>query len=223
MKRLWIPLLLIALVVACNDRDATSTLKPGDASRTKLSRAELLPPPRNDYPDHFDLVVGNPDDTSNVEGLLTLTAYDSRGGIAGHTGNISYVSADPSIATVDAYGVVRGQREGETLVTATVQSVSASLLICVSDHSIAAPTVVVPHDAPLDSTGAIEWQWAAKQGGIVKAFRADGTLMSNLCVHWSTSDSTQARLARNGALTFLTATPIGDVRARAYVGSLGAP
>lgn len=218
-----------AVILACTDKIPTSSIRPGSRDDVKLVSAKLLPPARlNDSTDHLDLVIGNPNDTSNVEALITLEAYDTRGRLATKTGNPSYLSADPSVAIVDGYGVVRGQREGETLVTASVQGVSASLLVCVTDKSLPVPKVVVPDPvAPVvfgDSASTpVLYQWIVKQGTILQAFRADGSQISAPCLHWSSSDPTQIAIARNGAVTPLVAYPRDSVVAHATIGSTGAP
>ncbi len=214
-------LLLCTSIVACEDRDPQRSLAPGSPHFVKVGSAVLLPEPKqNDTTDHLDLVVNG--DGTNLEGLVTLYAYDTRGRLLTHTGGISYTTVDPTIATVNN-GVVTGVREGETLVTATVQGVSASLLVCVTDDSLPAPHVVIPEPIPYDTAVAatMAWQWVVKQGSRILAFRQDGSQLSQPCIHWTTTDPAIA-VSRAGVVQLATDVhPDSAVHARATIGSTG--
>lgn len=207
-----------ALVAACEDRDASS-LAPGSPHFVKVGSAVLLPQPKmNDTTDHLDLVVHG--DGTNVDGLVTLYAYDTRGRVLTRTGGISYMTTDTTIATVNN-GVVTAVREGETLVTATVQGVSASLLVCVTDDSLPPPHVVIPEPVAFDPANPLMYQWAVKQGGRITAFRQDGSLLSQPCIHWTTTDPSKVTIARNGLVQLATQSPDTFISAKATIGSTG--
>ena len=110
MKRLLIPAL--AATAACGSRTGPSQPPPPEVKSVSVG-------PRNPT-----LAVGQ-----TVQ--LTDTAYDAQGRVV--TGlTVTWMSANPAVATVDQKGVARGVAAGQAQISATVTSATGTLTLQVT-------------------------------------------------------------------------------------------
>lgn len=100
------------------------------------------------------VVIGPPSSTINIAGTVQLTS-DSRDAL-GNVVNlgVSWISADPSVATVNAVGLVTGVKAGTTTVTASLQGVnSAPVQIVVQSAPSQFPNITGTYDVTGTVTG----------------------------------------------------------------------
>ena len=95
---------------------------------TPVSKLELAPPTIN-------IGVGERD-------RLTASVRDSSGNNLAKT--IAWMSADPSVATVDKDGIIEGKGRGQTTISAAVGSVQSSTIVSVRNVSVAYLEVFPP-------------------------------------------------------------------------------
>lgn len=162
---------------------------------------EDQPTPKPDDP------IDNPDkDKDDEEEVsiymteeLTVKMYDSEAilyTVIGSEKSPVWVSANEAIAVVDANGVVSGVSVGETTITATIGSVSASCKVTVK-KSDAYPTLV------LKQTDAMP-----RVGGSVSLnadVRFNGALQQNVTFAWASENEAIATVSTDGVVTGVSA------------------
>jgi hypothetical protein len=192
----------IFALAGCDAReepDRSSLLAPGNPRYAKIASIGVAPaaPRAGDSADHADLVI---DDDVLRSAQLTVVAYDARGVAVPKTGNASWAVSDTAIATVSPGGVLTGRRSGETLVTAAVQGVSASMRVCAAARLEAVRVVADSAPTMVDSLAPGGWGWRASQTTQFEAYRLDGTRLSNACAHWTYEGDAAYTLDRAGRL-----------------------
>jgi len=100
---------------------------------------------------------------------LTATVHWSSGLTAAATNNVSWISDDPRVATVDAHGVVTAVKAGQSQIRATVETVSGSAAVQVIAVAVAV-SGKVHESAPTEDI--------AVPGATVTAVGADGAVSS---------------------------------------------
>jgi len=139
-----------------------------------------------------DRVVVTPSSaTIDVTETVQLTAevQDANGNPV--VRSVTWTSSDPSVATVDANGLVTGQMDGTVTITATSEGVDGTATITV-DASV--QKVVVTPAADTILVGETTQLTAEPQD-------ANGNPLPNRPVTWATSDPTVATVDGNGLVT----------------------
>lgn len=127
---------------------------------------------------------------------LTATYYDSDN--MPQNAAISWTSSIPSVASIDANGLVRGLQKGQSFITASANGIqSFALLLNVIEDSSAVATITIIKDTAKINVGDQFLYEAEVRNGF-------GDLM-NETVEWSSSDSTVLRINNNGLATALKA------------------
>ncbi|HEX6315117.1 MAG TPA: Ig-like domain-containing protein, partial [Gemmatimonadaceae bacterium] len=157
---------------------ATSELKTGSATINVLS-----PPTAN-------LSLSLPSSTLMVGGVMqaTITATDASGELlTGKT--VAYQSGNPSIATVNSSGAVKGIAEGSVTISAIVDGVVARQPIAVKGGK--ATAISISPSAPIINVGQKTQMTAVVLG-------EDGSPMLNQVVVWSSSNTSVATISATG-------------------------
>jgi len=133
--------------------------------------------------------------TTGSSTTLTATVKDANGAVVTDR-VVSWRSSNALIATVSQAGVVTGVAPGTATITATSETKSANAtitvtLVPVSDVQVDPPTVSIP----------------ARQTATLTATLTDanGTVLTNRPVTWSTSDAQVATVSQAGVVTGVTA------------------
>ena len=116
-----------------------------------------------------------------------------------------YISADPSIATVDSYGVITGVAEGKTTITVTTEGKDSQAKSIFTIESLTIPVEVVILEVPVESVKLDKTELAATVGDdpvkLVATVNPDNA--SDKTVKWTTSDETVATVDDKGEVTFV--------------------
>ncbi|HEX5871789.1 MAG TPA: Ig-like domain-containing protein, partial [Longimicrobium sp.] len=129
---------------------------------------------------------------------LSATARDADGeALSGRT--ISWISADSTIASVSAGGMVTGRRVGETVIVATSEQKSATALVRVTLEPPAAVQIVAPAEMMLVG---VTMQLAAV------ARNAAGAAIPDRVFTWSSANEAVATVSAAGVVRALRS---GDV------------
>ena len=136
-----------------------------------------------------------PTDTPTLDALgatvqLQAIAQDANG----HTVSVEldWTSSDPTVAWVDASGLVTAQANGTTSVTATTGTLADSVAVTV-DQQVAGVSIAPPDSDPLDAIGVTVQLQAAAQD-------ANGHTVS-VEFDWASSDPAIATVNANGLVT----------------------
>jgi uncharacterized protein YjdB len=122
---------------------------------------------------------------------LAASARDASGSVI--TGkSVVWSSSNTAVASVTAQGVVSGVGAGSTTITATVDGVSGTSAVTVSDVPVA--KVVVSPQAPTVTTGSSAQLTATLTD-------ASGNAVSNRVVTWTTSNAAIASVSSTGVVT----------------------
>ncbi len=118
---------------------------------------------------------------------LTAQVLDQRGQVIVGV-PIIWQSSDPSVATVDATGLVRALANGTATITATAGAISGTAAATVAQQANA--VTVAPSDTQLVQGDTLRFT--------AEATDANGHAMDNAEFTWSSSDTTIARVDRSG-------------------------
>jgi uncharacterized protein YjdB len=122
---------------------------------------------------------------------LAASARDANGGVV--TGkSVVWSSSNTAVATVTPQGVVTAVGAGSTTITATIDGVSGTSAVTVSNVAVA--KVDVTPQGPSVNTGS-----SAQLSATVTD--ANGTVVSNRVVTWATSNSAIATVSATGVVT----------------------
>ena len=129
------------------------------------------------------------------------TAVASVAGLDQHgasifVGTISWSTADPAVATVDANGLVRGLGPGQTQVIANAGGKQAQTLVTVIPAPVASVTV-----APPSATLVV----GANQQLTPTTLDGSGNVLTGRVVTWVTSDQTRATVSSTGMVAAVAA------------------
>lgn len=139
-------------------------------------------------------VVVTPSPITMVAGQstqLAASARDASGSVI--TGkSVVWSSSNTAVASVSSQGVVSGVGAGSTTITATIDGVSGTSAVTVSDVPVA--KVAVSPQGPTISTGS-----SVQLSATVTD--ANGTVVSNRAVSWTTSNAAIATVSSTGVVT----------------------
>ena len=120
--------------------------------------------------------------------------------------NLVYASADPSIATVDSYGVITGVAEGKTTITITTEGKDSQAKSIFTIESVTIPVEVIKLDVPVKSVKLDKTTLTATLGDdpvkLVATVNPDNADFKT--VEWTTSDETVVEV-EDGVVTFVGA------------------
>ena len=120
--------------------------------------------------------------------------------------NLVYASADPSIATVDSYGVITGVAEGKTTITITTEGKDSQAKSIFTIESVTIPVEVIKLEVPVKSVKLDKTELAATLGDdpvkLVATVNPDNADFKT--VEWTTSDETIVEI-EDGVMTFVGA------------------
>lgn len=131
--------------------------------------------------------------------LLAMGGYQSvaataltRSGRLLENRTITWTSSDPAIATVDASGNVVAFQPGRAWITATIDGITARARVDV------APLTV---DTLVMGAQWLQVQWGTARNLVATPYAADGRVLQDRAITWSTSDSTVAAVSPGGRVT----------------------
>ena len=133
---------------------------------------------------------------------LRATVRDERGNPLGER-SVSWTSEDPTIATVDANGRVRGRAQGSATIRAASGGRSGTAVITVTAPPVASVEVVYADGAP----GTLRVGGAVQLAAIARD--AAGNVVPGTRVLWSSSDRSVAVVDSGG---YVRARAVGSVR-----------
>ena len=118
--------------------------------------------------------------------------------------NLVYASADPSIATVDSYGIITGVKEGKTTITVTTEGKDSQAKSIFTIESVTIPVEVIKLEVPVKSVKLDKTELAATLGDDPVKFVAtvNPDNADSKTVVWTTSDETVATV-EDGVVTFV--------------------
>ena len=192
----------VASVVATADgrsASATVTVTPVPVASVTLA------------PSSLSLVVGQ-------SGAIVATCRDAGGApLPGRT--VTWSSAAPGIATVDAVGAVRGVAPGGTTVVATCEGRTASASVTVTAVPVASVTVT-PASATVNVGSTLQLSATARD--------ANGNPLTGRTVTWSSSSAATATVSAAGLVTGIaagtaTVTATSEGRSGTATITIGAP
>ncbi|MEW5918466.1 MAG: Ig-like domain-containing protein, partial [Gemmatimonadota bacterium] len=195
-------------IAPISEEGIVSSLSPGDVTLTAIvngvtatAYARVLPNPIQNVsvsPANSGL---NPGESVQLQAVVR----DSRGRII--RTDVAWTSSSPAVARVTPNGVVTGMAKGAAMITASVANRRASATVNV--FAVPAANVVV--STPSSSV---------TQGGRMKATAtvrdADGNLLTNRAVAWSSSNPAVAQIGADGTITGLV---VGTTTINAIVDS----
>ena len=125
--------------------------------------------------------------------------------------NLVYASADPSIATVDSYGVITGVAEGKTTITITTEGKDSQAKSIFTIESVTIPVEVTAAPEEEDEEVAVTSVTLNKTLLTMKVGDADVTLTAtvtpedaaNKNVTWKSSNTSVATVDATGKVTFV--------------------
>ncbi|MFP4597744.1 MAG: Ig-like domain-containing protein [Persicimonas sp.] len=141
--------------------------------------------------DSIDLGLSNPEIEKTQTLELTPTLRASDGSIIEGRA-VAWSSSDDTIASVDANGVVTGEAQGTTTITATSGNASTSIDITVTERSVAT-VEVSPRLTDVEAGQTVSLSATARA--------ADGTELSGRTPSWSSADTAIADVDSNGVVT----------------------
>ena len=116
-----------------------------------------------------------------------------------------YASADPSIATVDSYGVITGVAEGKTTITVTTEGKDSQAKSIFTIESLTIPVEVVILEVPVESVKLDKTELTVTLGDdpvkLVATVNPDNA--DSKTVVWTTSDEEVATVDDKGEVTFV--------------------
>jgi uncharacterized protein YjdB len=122
---------------------------------------------------------------------LTATTKDGGGTIV--TGRvITWGSASPAVATVDANGVVTGVAVGTAVITATSELQSGNVTVTVTAAPVAS-VIVAPSTASVQMGGTMTFTDTTKDSRLV--------VLTGRTVTWASSNTAVATIGANGTIT----------------------
>jgi uncharacterized protein YjdB len=111
--------------------------------------------------------------------------------------DITWISSDPTIATVDDAGLVTTLRPGSVTITATSEGRTGNAQLTVTQAAVAS-VVVTPSTATIESDGAL----AARRVQLsAKAFDANGRELIGRVFSWSSNKTAVATVSSSGLVT----------------------
>ncbi len=168
------------------------------------------------YRDSKD-VVGvsiSPTDTSIQPGntqQFSTTGTFSNGSTSDVTGQTSWASSSPSVATIDANGLATGVAFGTTTISANCQCYKKSTSLLVSSQTVSLTSIAVTPSNPTISSGRTQ------------QFTATGTYSNNTTsvitnsVTWTSSNTSVATINSSGLATGVS---VGNATITATSGSV---
>ena len=119
--------------------------------------------------------------------------------------NLVYASADPSIATVDSYGVITGVAEGKTTITITTEGKDSQAKSIFTIESVTIPVEVIKLDVPVKSVKLDKTELAATVGDAAVTLKATVAPdnATNKTVTWKSSNTDVATVDEDGVVTFV--------------------
>ena len=116
-----------------------------------------------------------------------------------------YASADPSIATVDSYGVITGVAEGKTTITITTEGKDSQAKSIFTIESVTIPVEVIKLDVPVKSVKLDKTELAATLGDAAVTLKATVAPdnATNKTVTWKSSNTDVATVDEDGVVTFV--------------------
>ena len=184
------------LVVGASTGEAQITASLNGVTGSGLAAVALLP-------------VGAVEVTPAAATVEIGAAVDLRTTIRDERGNplegrsVSWTSEDPTIATVDANGKVRGRAPGSATIRAASGGRSGTAVITVTVPPVASIEVVYADDAP----GTLRVGGAVQLAAIARD--AAGNVVPGIRVLWSSSDRSIATVDEGG---YVRARGVGSVR-----------
>ena len=138
-------------------------------------------------------IVLSSDKLTSVDATEQLSAkvYDSNENVIADA-PVAWTSSDPSVATVDANGLVTAVSRGNTKITATSGSLSANVVIKVDLP--AARVVVDPDSETLTSVGETEQLTAT-------VYDVNNDVIEDATVAWESDDTSVATVSTSGLVT----------------------
>jgi hypothetical protein len=173
----------LLLVGACADSPIAAELRPDVAVLSKKGGQTPAA-----------LTVSPPTASLQTASTAQLEARDADGKVV----SASWSSGATEIATVDVSGLVLGVSAGSVVITAKVRNETASATITVTaPPAVVASVEVVPYRVELDAGES------AQLTAVVKD--ANGNILTNHPVSWSTTDGAIATVDTNGLLSTVEA------------------
>ena len=119
--------------------------------------------------------------------------------------NLVYASADPSIATVDSYGIITGVAEGKTTITITTEGKDSQAKSIFTIESVTIPVEVIKLDVPVKSVKLDKTELAATVGDAAVTLKATVAPdnATNKTVTWKSSNTDVATVDEDGVVTFV--------------------
>ena len=116
-----------------------------------------------------------------------------------------YASADPSIATVDSYGMITGVAEGKTTITITTEGKDSQAKSIFTIESVTIPVEVIKLDVPVNSVKLDKTTLTATLGDAAVTLKATVAPdnATNKTVTWMSSNTDVATVDEDGVVTFV--------------------
>ena len=130
---------------------------------------------------------------------FSATGTFPNGGTGDVTGQTTWTSSNPSVATIDANGLATGVAFGATTISANCQCYELSTSLSVSSQTVGLTSIAVTPSSPTINAGGTQ------------QFTATGTYSNNTTsvitnsVTWTSSDTTIATITSSGLATGVSA------------------
>ncbi len=125
--------------------------------------------------------------------VVTVTVLDANDSVIENV-SLTWMSDDPSVATVDNQGVITARKNGETRVNVTYGDISASVAVTVAVEQLAVRIAVMPNSVLLTAIGE-------SIAVTVSVLDANDSVIENVPLTWTSDDPSVATVDGQGVIT----------------------